>query len=158
MMLHGGNGILNNFSCLPRLLNDSIINETWEGTHQIITMHVLKAYSRPRIKHDINVLVSQAIENAENVQELDYARKILSKKQQVLANITLNSAVAQTNRTLVADYIYEVITLSEWIKLALQEEEVFIGFATGFAELIDPDKPLSGILNNEAWLDRIINY
>ncbi|MCB1170848.1 MAG: acyl-CoA dehydrogenase family protein, partial [Leptospiraceae bacterium] len=33
MMLHGGNGILGDFSVLPRLLNDSIINETWEGAH-----------------------------------------------------------------------------------------------------------------------------
>ena len=44
ILLHGGNGILDDFSCLPRLYNDSIINETWEGTHQILTEHTWKSF------------------------------------------------------------------------------------------------------------------
>lgn len=53
MMLHGGNGILGDFSCLPRLLNDSIINETWEGAHPLIQEHALKALSRRKIRQSL---------------------------------------------------------------------------------------------------------
>ncbi len=50
ILLHGGNGILYDFSCLPRLLNDSIINETWEGAHPVIQDHVIKALKKTKIQ------------------------------------------------------------------------------------------------------------
>ncbi|MBE7438992.1 MAG: acyl-CoA dehydrogenase family protein [Spirochaetales bacterium] len=53
ILLLGGNGILHDFSILPRLHNDSIINETWEGTHQIIAEHALKAFERPAVQRSL---------------------------------------------------------------------------------------------------------
>jgi len=49
MILHGGNGILGDFSVLPRLLNDAIINETWEGTHALLAEHTLAALKRSKV-------------------------------------------------------------------------------------------------------------
>lgn len=37
-----GNGTIENFSSLPRLLRDCIVCENWEGTHNILRMQVLK--------------------------------------------------------------------------------------------------------------------
>lgn len=54
ILLHGGNGILSDFSCLPRLLNDSIINETWEGAHPVIQEHVIKALSREKVRRSLD--------------------------------------------------------------------------------------------------------
>ena len=50
ILLHGGNGILSDFNCLPRLLNDAIINETWEGAHPVIQEHAMKALGRERVR------------------------------------------------------------------------------------------------------------
>ncbi len=36
MMVLGGNGIEERFSPLPRLLRDAVINETWEGPHNLL--------------------------------------------------------------------------------------------------------------------------
>ncbi|HMY10548.1 MAG TPA: acyl-CoA dehydrogenase family protein, partial [Turneriella sp.] len=49
LILHGGNGILGDFSVLPRVLNDAIINETWEGTHALLAEHAVSAAKRPKV-------------------------------------------------------------------------------------------------------------
>ena len=36
--LLGGNGTIEDFSVLPRLLRDSIVFENWEGTHNVLAM------------------------------------------------------------------------------------------------------------------------
>jgi acyl-CoA dehydrogenase len=38
----GGNGAIESFSVLPRLLRDAIVYENWEGTHNTLYMQVLK--------------------------------------------------------------------------------------------------------------------
>lgn len=38
----GGNGAIESFSVLPRLLRDSIVYENWEGTHNTLYMQVLR--------------------------------------------------------------------------------------------------------------------
>ncbi|MBW7856953.1 MAG: acyl-CoA dehydrogenase family protein [Leptonema sp. (in: Bacteria)] len=54
ILLHGGNGILSDFNILPRLLNDAIINETWEGAHPVIQDHVMKALGRQKVRTELN--------------------------------------------------------------------------------------------------------
>ena len=48
-LLIGGHGILDDFSPLNRLADDAIVNEIWEGTHQILAAHSAKALRRPRV-------------------------------------------------------------------------------------------------------------
>lgn len=38
----GGNGAIETFSVLPRLLRDSIVSENWEGTHNTLMMQILR--------------------------------------------------------------------------------------------------------------------
>jgi hypothetical protein len=44
--LLGANGIVEDFSILPRLLRDSLIIETWEGTHNTLALQLLRDLSR----------------------------------------------------------------------------------------------------------------
>lgn len=44
-----GNGAIESFSILPRLLRDSIVCENWEGTHNTLRMQILKDIQRYRI-------------------------------------------------------------------------------------------------------------
>ncbi len=41
-----GNGAIENFSAIPRLLRDSIVTENWEGTHNTIYMQILRDIHR----------------------------------------------------------------------------------------------------------------
>ncbi len=45
----GGNGAIESFSALPRLLRDSIVFENWEGTHNTLKMQILRDIHKFRI-------------------------------------------------------------------------------------------------------------
>lgn len=42
----GGNGAIENFSVLPRLLRDAVVYEQWEGTHNVLAAQVLRDMGR----------------------------------------------------------------------------------------------------------------
>jgi hypothetical protein len=46
IIIFGANGIIQDFSILPRLLRDSIIVETWEGPHNILCLQILRDSER----------------------------------------------------------------------------------------------------------------
>lgn len=60
LILHGGNGILGDFSVLPRVLNDAIINETWEGTHALLAEHAIAAARRPKVAAKLEAYLGDA--------------------------------------------------------------------------------------------------
>lgn len=46
-LILAGNGILRDFSILPRLSQDALVQEIWEGTHPVLAGHVEKAAAKP---------------------------------------------------------------------------------------------------------------
>ncbi len=88
ILLHGGNGILNDFSILPRLLNDSIINETWEGAHPIIQEHALKALKKPRVLQTLEKEFEKLkfLENTENFESMPFLIQDFFKKWEEAKN------------------------------------------------------------------------
>lgn len=42
IIIFGANGIIQDFSILPRLLRDSVIVETWEGPHNILCLQIMR--------------------------------------------------------------------------------------------------------------------
>lgn len=46
-LILAGNATLRDFSILPRLAEDAVAQEIWEGTHLVLAGHVLKALRRP---------------------------------------------------------------------------------------------------------------
>ncbi|MFN3604941.1 MAG: acyl-CoA dehydrogenase family protein [Leptonema sp. (in: bacteria)] len=74
ILFHGGNGILNDFSCLPRLLNDSIINETWEGAHPVIQDHTIKALKKPKIQKRLEEELNLLKDHQEEIYKIFYQK------------------------------------------------------------------------------------
>lgn len=56
-LIFAGNGILRDFSVLPRLSQDAIIQEIWEGTHAILAGHAIKALRRPAGRKAFEALI-----------------------------------------------------------------------------------------------------
>ncbi len=46
ILVFGGNGIVEDFTVLPRLLRDSMIIETWEGAHNTLCLQIVRDASR----------------------------------------------------------------------------------------------------------------
>ena len=57
-LILAGNATLRDFSILPRLAEDAIAQEIWEGTHLVLAGHVLKALRRPASGAAIKALLS----------------------------------------------------------------------------------------------------
>ena len=47
----GGNGAIESFSVLPRLLRDNVVYENWEGTHNVLIAQTVRDFGRLGLHH-----------------------------------------------------------------------------------------------------------
>ncbi|HVG19259.1 MAG TPA: acyl-CoA dehydrogenase family protein [Blastocatellia bacterium] len=62
ILLLGGNGIVEDFTILPRLLRDSMIIETWEGPHNTLCLQIMRDAARSDLSDRWRGEVSLALE------------------------------------------------------------------------------------------------
>ncbi|MBX7057538.1 MAG: acyl-CoA dehydrogenase family protein [Leptospirales bacterium] len=134
ILLHGGNGILGDFSILPRLHNDSIINETWEGTHQIIAEHTHKAFQRSRVQAALAAELELMLTAAP--ASLDSAAQQARADFQRAQAMCKDSAWLASNGLVLCDTLYQSLALAELIRQAGRKGGVYIELALGFAEIV----------------------
>lgn len=167
IMCLGGNGILGDFSVLPRLHNDSIINETWEGTHLIITDHFLHAIHRPKKYKAFMEELEKNVNSAEKYPALKYALGVFHLKVDKLKNILEKETKEwkDMNRVFIADLAYYCFALSELIEQAVHDsnsDSIYVYFASGFAEMVENgikgQRKSDGIFANSEIRNKIIDY
>lgn len=61
----GGNGTIEEFSVLPRLLRDSLVIEAWEGGHGVLCAQLLRDSQRLRLHEPMFALLAEALPHAE---------------------------------------------------------------------------------------------
>ncbi len=165
----GGNGIVGDFSPLPRLHNDSIINETWEGTHLIITNHVLHALNKSKIFVALQDLISNLTLESSQFPVLSYAVQVHHSKNEKFNRIILSESKEwkEMNRVYIAELAYEVIALAELIEQAVYDlkqhsASVYVDFANAYAEIIengiDFPRNLHGVLNDPLKVNNLLSY
>ncbi|HJZ67762.1 MAG TPA: acyl-CoA dehydrogenase family protein [Blastocatellia bacterium] len=63
ILLLGGNGIIEDFTVLPRLLRDAMIIETWEGTHNTLCLQMMRDAAKTdlidRWRSEINAVLEE---------------------------------------------------------------------------------------------------
>jgi putative acyl-CoA dehydrogenase len=151
----GGNGIIGDFSPVPRMLDDSIINESWEGTHLIITDHFLHAISKRRVREAFDMELDHNIQNSEKYKILEYPLSIFQKKRSMWENwMNQPKEWKSMNRVFLADRSYEIFALSLFIQESVQdldekkEDSVYPIFAEAYAEWMEEGR--DGLRNPEA--------
>ncbi|MCB1159490.1 MAG: acyl-CoA dehydrogenase family protein, partial [Leptospiraceae bacterium] len=164
MICLGGNGIIGDFSPVPRLHNDSIINETWEGTHLIITGHFLQAMNRKRKYTSFLNEIENNVDKAREIPFLHYPCSTFETKLVELKDLMEEPKDwKEANRTYLAELAYEVFALSELLEQAAfdnKADSVYTDLAHAFAEicafgLVGKRKRNSIFLNHEK-MQRII--
>jgi alkylation response protein AidB-like acyl-CoA dehydrogenase len=96
-----GNGTIETFSPLPRLLRDSIVCENWEGTHYVLWMQLLKDIQKFKVDELVIAYFLQLVEKS-NSQDVkgkvigyidDLRHDLASLKQQPkqLAQLTIQT-------------------------------------------------------------------
>ncbi|MBI4249466.1 MAG: acyl-CoA dehydrogenase family protein [Elusimicrobia bacterium] len=125
-MVLGGNGMLADYSILPRLAADMTVNETWEGTHHILAAHAVKAFGRMRIRNafwrEINASIRLA--EAENIVQLSDCASILNHtKTALLSQIQQmkesGPLITSLNALKLCNQIYSLFVFSLLVKEAV---------------------------------------
>lgn len=86
----GGHAALEDFTILPRLAEDALVNEIWEGTHPILGEHAAKALRRPA---SMRAFLAALPEGAESLKAELSARveksRTMSEEERSLDNLEL---------------------------------------------------------------------
>lgn len=138
----GGNGILGDFSVIPRMLNDSVINETWEGTHFLMGDHILHSLERKKSGDAFLAMISSNAEKGKDFKELSIPLGKFREKFSVLKDfLSSPREFREMNRMAIADTAYECFSLSEMILEASDDfinkknDSVYADFASGLADI-----------------------
>jgi alkylation response protein AidB-like acyl-CoA dehydrogenase len=65
----GGNGAIESFSVLPRLYRDAIVYESWEGTHNVLALQVLRDIARYDLFTPFTRMIRRELEAAAHLHE-----------------------------------------------------------------------------------------
>ncbi len=103
----GGNGAIESFSILPRLYRDMVVLESWEGTHNVLCLQVLRDLSRynlhePFAQH-IHAILNDVKHNA-LIPLADEIRAALEESLRMIQHIaTANPQMQQAHARRLAD-------------------------------------------------------
>ncbi|MCB1146931.1 MAG: acyl-CoA dehydrogenase family protein [Leptospiraceae bacterium] len=162
----GGNGILGDFSILPRLHNDAIINETWEGTHLLLTGHIISALLRPRIQAEFFELLEQMTSHARSIEYLQPSAQIMDTRVNLLRE-TLSSyhrEQLELNRIPISEELYNVFALAEMLEQAgfdQNPESEYVSLLEGWIQkLTNPGKTslMPNLQKNTEHKGKILQY
>ena len=119
-----GNGAIESFSSLPRLLRDAIVYENWEGTHNTLRMQIL----RDMHKFDIDVLyLYDLISKLEilkdsSIKKVDNWRAVLLNdlQRQLELSKAIKQSPAPQQTLMVRDFIDNIALLDCCIQLLIE--------------------------------------
>ncbi|RHX88259.1 acyl-CoA dehydrogenase family protein [Leptospira stimsonii] len=137
ILVLGGNGIVGDFSALPRLHNDSIINETWEGTHLLLSEHVLRGFKREKVTNAFFKYVEELTDTATEASET------IRKKTDLLKGILEKSSPEELdlNRIYISDLAFEIFSLASLSdvsgKKAPNSQKDLSFFRDGYLDLVN---------------------
>lgn len=95
--LLGGNGAIESFSVLPRLLRDNVVYENWEGTHNVLLAQVQRDIRRYQVHEPFLAVVQDLFQGCQTAELRDEGLSRLeglgAELQEVLAMDELTAAI-----------------------------------------------------------------
>jgi alkylation response protein AidB-like acyl-CoA dehydrogenase len=76
MSVFGGHGVIEDFSCLPRLYRDSAVNELWEGPRNVLLTQMHRDFQRASEWYRADDFVRDAIGEYDEALQKDLAREL----------------------------------------------------------------------------------
>lgn len=116
----GGNGAIETFSSIPRLLRDAIIEENWEGTHNTVRAQVLRDMLRYEVDAAYLAVMEEEVEHIPSLPEAAAARRALERLRDGFAK--LRGADADAQPLIVQHQLHEMANLSAWVALLAEAE------------------------------------
>lgn len=84
----GGNGAIESFSILPRLYRDIIVLESWEGTHNVLAVQVMRDIAKYRIHESFIASMQSQLKLVTDVRLNESAKIVSEALQHMIALLT----------------------------------------------------------------------
>ena len=127
----GGNGAIESFSILPRLYRDMVVLESWEGTHNVLCIQVMRDIARfdllPAFERNMRFLLNQ-VKEPTLLTWVDTTMEALERIPQLMRRIGGNPHLAQTHARRIVDII--AFTTQASLLLTEADDELAKGKST----------------------------
>lgn len=84
----GGNGTIEDFSAVPRLVRDNFVFESWEGTHNVLAMQVLKDAARFGLLGNVHDEIRTRLSHIETEADQREAEALLLALEPLMERLT----------------------------------------------------------------------
>lgn len=125
ILLFGGNGIVEDFTILPRLLRDAMIIETWEGAHNTLCLQIMRDMKRSNLLERYYEEVSLSLEKWSESFLPNEREKIVAMMNQAKTSITKEQLAddlwAAKNARRVVDSLGSLLEIV-WLVSSVNEE------------------------------------
>jgi len=115
--IFGGHGVIEDFSALPRMFRDAMVNELWEGPRNVLLMQVFRDLERASAFYPPDQFLSDLVSGAPRNETVDLGRRAM----EFAANPPFQKLDAESRRRAVAweELVVDVFRLYQ--ETALQE-------------------------------------
>jgi alkylation response protein AidB-like acyl-CoA dehydrogenase len=103
----GGNGAIETFSILPRLYRDMVVLESWEGTHNVLCLQVMRDIARYGLHEPYFAFLHERLSTVQHptlTESAHLTREAMTRALALLARLThADAAVQQAHARRLAD-------------------------------------------------------
>jgi acyl-CoA dehydrogenase len=112
----GGNGAIEDFSVVPRLYRDAVVFESWEGSHNVLCLQVLKDMSKYRLHEDLLGYLRSQLDRVTQPAILGYQQKTLDQLEELQERLdgllAAGPEYSQTHIRRVIDQMAQIVQLT----------------------------------------------
>jgi alkylation response protein AidB-like acyl-CoA dehydrogenase len=133
MLVLGGNGIVEDFTILPRLLRDALIIETWEGSPNTLCLQIMRDAERSNLLERFRAQVGDLLERWPH-DFLSLTRNRLARAMKHIAELAPEHRLAdpiwtQTHARRVVDHLGDLLELAWMSEMAARHADEDATFA-----------------------------
>lgn len=119
----GGNGAMENFSILPRLLRDSVIFEAWEGAHNTLLAQAARDIARHRMHEAFCSMLNRMFAALETPDFADLRSKGIAEAAELRAALDSLAAVDEISASILLKPLVDRMMWSFYAACLMQEAE-----------------------------------
>lgn len=127
ILLFGGNGIVEDFTILPRLLRDSMIIETWEGAHNTLCLQIMRDIKRSNLLDRYFEEAARSLGNWRKDVLTDEREKLINALSQTREIFTEDNFLSDwwtlRNARRVVDHLGSLLELAWFAEFAANHDE-----------------------------------
>jgi hypothetical protein len=126
ILVFGANGIIQDFSIVPRLLRDALIVETWEGTHNVLCLQILRDSARfdfvGRLKKELKTMTDNWPDDVLTTSKKLYLANLARAQELLIPENLSNMTWVQTHACRVVDLVADLLEIGNLVGQGIRQK------------------------------------